>query len=138
MGCAEMILLDTHALIWLDKGSNQLGSQSINLANEALAQNMLFVSSISFWETAMLVSRGRISLSDEMETWRQELFSCGLGEIPLDGNIAVRAVRLSNFHADPADRFIVATSQWLDATLITADQKILDWPGNLRRHPAKK
>ncbi len=131
-----MIVLDTHALIWLDQGGNQLGSRAIALANEALAQNALFVSSISFWETAMLVARRRIILSMEMETWRQELLSSGLGEIPLDGNIAMGAVRLSNFHADPADRFIVATARRLDAKLITADQKILAWPGELRRHPA--
>ncbi len=131
-----MIVLDTHALIWLDQGSNRLGNRARTLADEAFAQNALFVSAISFWETAMLVSRGRITLSAEVETWRQELLTGGLGEIPLDGDIAIRAVRLSNFHADPADRFITATAQGLDAVLITADKKILDWPGDVRRHHA--
>ena len=131
-----MIVLDTHVLIWLDQGSNKLGNQAITLADEALAKNALFVSAISFWETAMLVLRGRITLSAEVGEWRQELLSGGLGEIPLDGDIAIRAVRLSNFHADPADRFIAASAQRLDAILITADQKILDWPGVLRRHRA--
>lgn len=131
-----MIVLDTHALIWLDQGSNQLGNRTIALADEALAENALFVSAISFWETAMLVSRGRITLSVDVDSWRQEMLSSGLGEIPLDGDIAIRAVRLPNFHADPADRFITATAQRLDAILITADQKILDWQGDLHRHRA--
>ena len=131
-----MIVLDTHALIWLDQGSNRLGSRARSLADEAFGRNALYVSAISFWEAAMLVSRSRITLFAEIETWRQELLTGGLGEIPLDGDIAIRAVRLSNFHADPADRFIAATAQGHDAILITADQKILDWPGDLRRHHA--
>lgn len=37
-----------------------------------------------------------------------------------------------DFHADPADRLIVSTA--LDGhRLVTADQRILDWPGPLSR-----
>ena len=31
------------------------------------------------------------------------------------------------FHADPADRILVATARRLDATLITADRKIIEY-----------
>ena len=34
----------------------------------------------------------------------------GLIEIPVDGDIAIRANTLSDFPADPADRIIVATA----------------------------
>ena len=40
--------------------------------------------------------------------------------------------------ADPADRFIVATAMATGATLVTADHRILRWPGTLNRHDARR
>jgi PIN domain nuclease of toxin-antitoxin system len=54
----------------------------------------------------------------------------------LDGAIAHGATELPDLHPDPADRFIVATALTLGATLLTADQAILSWPGPLRRQRA--
>ncbi|MBM3580047.1 MAG: type II toxin-antitoxin system VapC family toxin, partial [Alphaproteobacteria bacterium] len=34
---------------------------------------------------------------------------------------------MDDFHGDPADRIIVATTKMLGATLLTRDKKILDW-----------
>ena len=48
-------------------------------------------------------------------------------------SIALQAVELDAFHADPADRFIAASAIWHRATLLTADQAILNWPGSLQR-----
>ncbi|HEX2162965.1 MAG TPA: PIN domain nuclease, partial [Thermoanaerobaculia bacterium] len=61
-----------------------------------------------------------------------------LVELPLAGDVAVAATQLDGFHADPADRFIVATAQATAATLVTADSRILDWPGRLKRHDARR
>lgn len=52
-----MILLDTHALIWLANESAALGKQSSELAREAWDQDCLAVSAISFWEIAMIYSK---------------------------------------------------------------------------------
>ena len=52
------------------------------------------------------------------------------GEV--NGAIAIRAVGLADFHADPADRLIVATA--LEGhRLVTADERILGWTGPLSR-----
>ena len=68
----------------------------------------------------------------DMRSWRATLLDDGLIEIPVDGDIGIRANSLVNFHADPADRIIVATA--LEGhQLVTADQRILDWPGNVMR-----
>jgi len=48
----------------------------------------------------------------------------------------LHAAELADFHPDPADRFIAATSMGRAATLITADQAMLRWPGPLRCHSA--
>jgi len=54
------VLLDTHALIWLDQDNPALGPKARNLADLALQQGCLAVSAISFWEVAMLIAKGRI------------------------------------------------------------------------------
>jgi PIN domain nuclease of toxin-antitoxin system len=54
------------------------------------------------------------------------------------GDIAIAAVRLIDLHGDPADRIIVATSVAAGATLVTADDRILGWPGTLERQDARR
>lgn len=61
----------------------------------------------------------------------------GTGEIALDGAVAAAAVSLAVPYKDPADRFIVATALAKDALLVTADERILAWPGKLRRQDAR-
>ena len=80
----------------------------------------------------MLVSKRRLDIRIELDVWRLELLQNGLLEIPLLGSTALRAGQLQEFHGDPADRMIVATTIEHSATLVTANQKILDW-GNLRQ-----
>lgn len=61
----------------------------------------------------------------------------GVREVPLSAEIAIRASDLDNLSGDPLDRMIVATALVEEASLMTADQRILDWPGRLRRHDAR-
>lgn len=86
----------------------------------------------------MLAQRGRITLPVEAEVWRAELLQAGISEIPLDGRIAQLSTRLKGMHRDPVDRFIVATAIQNGATLLTADQNILAWQGELKAEAADK
>lgn len=133
-----MILLDTHVLLWLITDNPKLGKETALLINNALMQSQLFISAISFWEVAMLALRNRIVLPVSVLEMRKETLQNGLQEIPLNGDIGILAAHLIDFHADPADRFIVATAIHLNATLLTVDQKILEWSGNLQRFHANK
>lgn len=133
-----MILLDTHALVWLESGSERLGSRARGMADRALAEDELCVSAISFWEVAMLAAKERIVLSRSPESLRDELLASGLIEIPLSGDVAIGATKLEAFHGDPADRFLVAAAQAVSATLVTADSRLLDWPGRVKRHDARR
>jgi PIN domain nuclease of toxin-antitoxin system len=64
--------------------------------------------------------------------------SLGVREISLSADIALRAADLENLPADPFDRLIVATALIEQATLLTADQGILNWPGRLSRQDAHR
>lgn len=127
-----MIVLDTHVLIWLDQASEQLGTVAREQLDIAFNNDDLHVCAISFWEIAMLQSKGRVEFPS-LRRWRIELLDMGLGEIPVHGEIGILANQLSDFHPDPADRLIVATALSADATLATADRRILEWAGGVRR-----
>ena len=72
-----MILLDTHALIWwVDGTGERLSTRARKRVEKELArvqrgeaQAGLLVSAISCWDVAMLVNRGRLALSLELERW---------------------------------------------------------------------
>ena len=131
-----MIVLDTHVLMWLRLGERQLGSNTQTLINEAWRANSLCVSAISFWEVELLKVKQRIRFPDDVGAWRRELLAQGVIEIPVDGAIGIRAAGLQDFHADPADRVIVATALE-QHQLVTADQSILGWSGALDRLDAR-
>lgn len=133
-----MILLDTHALIWLDEGNIRLGKESLSFIDQALKKKELFVSSITFWEVGMLIEKGRLEMRMDIDLWRQNLIKNGLQEIPMTGEIAIRAALLNCFHGDPADRIIVATAIHSTSVLYTADKKILSWKEGLSLFDARK
>jgi len=132
-----MIVLDTHALIWLDRNDSVLGPKTRGLIEKAWQTDRVAVNSISFWESAMLVARGRITLPSAAELWRADLLRAGIHEICLDGRLSLIAAQLLDFHKDPADRFIVATAIQHRAILVTADAHILGWQGDLSCQDAR-
>jgi len=133
-----MIVIDTHVLIWLTEGHERIGKKTRRLADEALKDDSLCVSAISFWEVEMLSQKGKICLSQPTRTWRLELLGLGLLEIPISGEIGIEAAAIENFHGDPADRIITATALHHGATIITADEQIIKWPGRLKLQDARK
>jgi PIN domain nuclease of toxin-antitoxin system len=137
MGSESIILLDTHALIWLDQDDPMLGPIARQQADAALKGNRLAASAISFWEIAMLVAKQRIVIDVPLPIWRHDLLNLGLIEIPVSGEIGITSVQLDQLHGDPADRIIVATALFQSAVLMTADRKLLDWPGSLERYNAR-
>ncbi len=129
-----MILLDTHVLVWLDEGSNRLSKATIAMIDRALLEDRLGVSAMTFWEVAMLLNKNRLEMSLPVSVWRKNLLASGLKEIPVTGAIGVQAANLEDFHGDPADRIITATALLHSALLITADSRILAWPGLEQKH----
>jgi PIN domain nuclease of toxin-antitoxin system len=131
-----VLFLDTQAMIWLVEGIDRLGRRSRRMIDRSMAQAGVAVATICFWETAFLVRKGRIDLDLPVEQWRLRVLGLGIQEVALTGDVAIAAAQLDGFHADPADRIIAATADFLDGMLVTADQRILEWKGTLRRHDA--
>jgi PIN domain nuclease of toxin-antitoxin system len=129
-----VILFDTHVLIWWANGDRQRLSATAQAAIDAAIESAgqpggspgLLVSAISCWEVAMLVNRGRLALSLDVERWLALLASHpAVRLLALDAAVAVAATRLPEpFHADAADRFLVAQARELGIPLLSADSKI--------------
>ena len=123
-----MILFDTHVVLWVTEDSDNVANRIFALADQAAGRNELLVSAISFWEVAVLITKGRIRQHLDAAAWRLQVLDFGFREIPVDGEIAVMAgCGLTGFHSDPADRIIAASAMLHHATLVTADKAILRW-----------
>ena len=132
-----MMLLDTHTALWLRAGDSKLGPVARAEIQRAWDTDAVGLSAISFWEMAMLQGKGRIRYPEDISRWRQEQLNQGIVEVPVDGEIGIRAAALAHFHADPADRIIVATTLY-GHQLVTADRRVLDWSGELNRLDATR
>ncbi len=133
-----MIVLDTHALVWMNQDSEALGKSARRIIQTAWDAGALAVSAISFWECEMLHAAKRMRLLQSPASWRAQLLAAGLIELPVDGEIAMLAVHLDLPHKDPADRFIAATAITQGAALLTADSKLLKWKHALKRYDASR
>jgi len=130
MGKSEVILLDTHAWIWFVSNPELLSAHALESINKAVREKAVLISSISVWEVSLLVKRGRLALTMDLNDWisRSEGLPF-LSFLPVDNEIAHKSVQLPPpLHDDPADRVIIASAIINDAVLITKDQKIQDYP----------
>jgi len=128
MGGVEVIVADTHVLVWWATGTHdKLSKQAKSYLSKAeRIDGGIVVSAISAWEIAVLVAKGRLSLSMDVEEWLGYVEALpGVHFLPVDRHIAVQAVRLPEpFVQDPADRIIVAAARRLNLPLVTADNSI--------------
>jgi PIN domain nuclease of toxin-antitoxin system len=124
-------LLDTHTWIWWNVSPQKLSRRVKALISNPLHYEELLLSAISPWEFCKLLEKGRISVSCDPEEWViQALDMPKLRLVPLSPSIAYRSTILPPpFHGDPADQIIVASTRQESATILTKDQRILDYKG---------
>jgi len=113
-------VLDTHAWVWMSAGAPE-ASKAANFRGRCI------VSTISVWEVAMLVQKGRLALTPDVDTWVTASLQRPVELEPISPAICIASSRLTEFHGDPADRLIVATAMTLGLPLMTADKKIIEW-----------
>jgi PIN domain nuclease of toxin-antitoxin system len=121
-----MIVLDTHAWIWLVNDPRQLSRDAREAADEAISKGAIYISSISAWEVALLSASRRIQLTIDVQDWiaRSEALPF-FHFVPVDNVLFIRSVYLpGTFHSDPADRIIIATAMMKGMPVVTKDDKI--------------
>ncbi|MDP6698265.1 MAG: type II toxin-antitoxin system VapC family toxin [Candidatus Latescibacteria bacterium] len=121
------MLLDTCTFIWMCAEPEQLSATARN-AIEA-SQARLCVSDVSSLEIALKWSAGKIALPDPPRRWIEaQVAVWGLECVPLRREDIYRAGELPDHHRDPFDRLLVGTALNANATILTPDQAIHQYP----------
>lgn len=123
-------LLDTHVWFWLVRGrEGRLAARTAAQLEQAALGAPLGVSVISVWEIALLASKGRIGLGMPVHEWVDSALNRpGFMRIDLDPATVIESCALpGDFHADPADRFLVATARLKNMVIVTRDSRILEY-----------
>lgn len=125
-----MIVLDTHVWLWWISNPEKLSTDASLAIQEAVREDSVIISSISTWEVALLVKKGRLELTIDLRDWIRKTEGLPFVRfMPMDNTIALRSISLpGDFHPDPADRIITATAMTMGLPLVTKDEKILNYP----------
>jgi PIN domain nuclease of toxin-antitoxin system len=124
-------MLDTHTLLWWANGDRvRLSPSATEAIDVEYRDGVMLVSTITAWEIAHLVNRGKITLASDLGAWLAVLGAIPtVAFVPVDNEIGVKSVELPGiFHREPADRIIVATARKYAVPIVTPDEKIRDYP----------
>jgi PIN domain nuclease of toxin-antitoxin system len=114
-------LFDTHTLIFWNLKEG-VSNEFIVFFDEQVENGNVFVSSISFWETALLARKGRIRIED-IEEWRSELIqNTNIRIIDPTASDMIASVNLPDIHKDPFDRLLIIQANRYKANLVTKDE----------------
>lgn len=120
------LLLDTHVFLWLQTDPERLGDR-LSLVDDP--RNQLLLSAASGWEIAIKHGLGRLPLpQDPMDYVPDRARAIGASTVPIEMGHALAVAALPPLHRDPFDRLIVAQARHLDATIVTADEQITQYP----------
>ena len=124
-----MLLLDSHALLWLLRGEfrTQTALDAVAAAQDA---GTLYVSAITAWElgVADLKRTGRPELGMAPDVWfRQALRLAGGKLATITPAVAAEAASVPATYGrgDPGDCFLIATARVRRLALVTRDRPIL-------------
>lgn len=125
MGQAQVILVDTHLVVWLAFEPRRVSKKARAAIDEARRGGEgLAICDITLLELAALARKRKIRLEVSLESFLQEV-ETRFVVLPITGRACVRTLGLpANYPKDPADRVIGATALVEGLSLLTADREI--------------
>lgn len=118
-----MIVLDTHAWLWLCLEPRRLSVAAVRAIRGAVSAGGLAIASITLWEVAMMLARGRVVPQGTPEAWLGALIDrSGVSVKEITPAVAAMATHVpEDFPGDPADRLIAATARSEGVALVSRD-----------------
>jgi PIN domain nuclease of toxin-antitoxin system len=122
-----MLLLDTHAVIWLATDLSQLTEKAKSAIRYHAAE--LHISAITALEISLLIQHGKLDWGKNAhERFRKAAEHHRLIEVPVDSEMAWQSAQLPPIHRDPFDRILIATAMKNKMTILTKDRIIPTYP----------
>lgn len=123
------LLLDSHVFLWWKTADPRLSSAMVDVIAEA---EEVHVSAATAWELGLKVSLGKLRLPEPVE---DGIAAAGFTELPVSFRHTRQAVVLPPHHHDPFDRMLVAQARCEGLTLMTHDDKIIQYEVAVLRVP---
>ena len=120
------LLLDTHVLLWVLEDSPRLSPETRTLVTDPA--NECWVSAVSVWEIAIKVAIGKLTLRGSLETLETAITEARFATLDMTIRHAVAVPSVSNKHADPFDRLLLAQCEVETLKLLTADRLLKPSP----------
>lgn len=119
-------LLDTHIVIWLVYEPHKITYDIEQLLLDK--NNQVYFSSVNIWEIAIKSGLGKLDIvgADSIELYKA-LVTAGYDELPVISNHFFALENLPLHHSDPFDRLLIGQAITENLTLITHDNKILQY-----------
>jgi PIN domain nuclease of toxin-antitoxin system len=112
-------LLDTHSFLWFINGDEQLSGKAKNAITDPDA--IKHISIASFWEIAIKVNLGKLSLDMAYQDLRQQVVANGFEILPITFEHTIELISLDLHHRDPFDRIIIAQALSENLVVISKD-----------------
>src|SRR5207249_12120451 len=121
-GLEEVILLDTHVVVWMASDPGRLSRTAGDAIRKAGREGGIGISSITLWELAWLMTNGRLDISATAEAFGEEIAARTAGRV-ITPKIAVLATQFPpSYPSDPCDRLIGATALAAGIAPVTQDR----------------
>ena len=120
------LLLDTHVLIWLVEGSDNLSPAARQaIENE---DNNLYLSIASLWEITIKISLGKLQLGIPLDRIVESyLLPTSIEILPINLNHLLVLQDLPLHHRDPFDRILISQAQAEELTVLSGDRLFGDY-----------
>ncbi|SEP48276.1 PIN domain nuclease, a component of toxin-antitoxin system (PIN domain) [Rhodospirillales bacterium URHD0017] len=125
------LLIDTHLLLWAAGQPQKLSRPARRLLDDP--DERLWFSAVSLWEVAIKHALAREDFRVEPNRLRRGLLDNGWRELTISSEHAVATLDLPPLHKDPFDRMLLAQARVEGLSLVTSDELVARYPGNVRK-----
>lgn len=121
------LLLDTQSLIWFDQDDSRLAARAKSLLESS--ENELWLSPATYWEIAIKVSIGKLTLAAPFDEFMSRIVSQnGLLVLPVLVKHCSALIELEYHHRDPFDRLLIAQAMTEGIPVVSSDEQFDAYP----------
>jgi PIN domain nuclease of toxin-antitoxin system len=120
------LLLDTHTFLWWDDDDRNLSRSAFDAISDP--RNEVWFSVVNIWEIVVKSRLGKLTLHKPVEHSVRTQLANRLQLFSLELDHVLNVQSLPSLHNDPFDRMLIAQALAENATLVTKDAAVRQYP----------